>query len=780
MWLEAVDSNGGGCIDPDMVLRFRAAFNDSGSSFDCATICEVKRVASNIPLNSWTHLSVMFDPIIVPARVFLMINDKQTVTGAAAQSCESGTDIPDGFTIHDSTQDVFIGIDKASGTDAFEGRLGQIQVVESSHNNFLRNMALLHMNSGYSAPYVNYHGGEDPLLTYAVRTYGAATPTPGNGAGTVDSTNKRYTQSFHFDGLDDYVLYLTGTNYNSPDRSAAETLLVEAWIRPEDADGGGITEQVIAAKWLYNDDVSCTNDTTNSAFKLYLDTSGKVNFSVIDSTGTIVTVTGNTVLSDNQWYHVAGVLTGSTTQYLTVDRTYVMVDGKSDVTTPTTFTGTLRITSQAMTLGAIKVTAPSNICSSIGAKDFFKGNIDEFRVNIPLQVQGAEYFNPGVVLNEVNYKHNSGLNKGEEVELYTFNSLGHSIDLNGYTLGVCSQTTKSYVFDNACGNCASKVVDPGDIVTVVFTPSLGPIGGNIDTSCSGAPTSCTWYTENTSSASAFAAGDINDPADGIILYGASDPNTDAKKFSSAIDAVMWGAYQGTCQDNVTSDVRGLWEENVALQTGLISDATRSLCLDADGENELASSSWAQCAQTIGSLNANRTTAIQLLQLSASLSSPGIELFWETGIEENVLGFHILRADSEFDHYVQINSDLVLSQGVVGVGSKYSFHDGNGKLTSYYKLQEVDIDGLTIEYGPVSALPTANKSEALSSGSSVSGSDGTLAGENNGSDSLANFSANGCGRIATSESMAGTSLTMLLLLIMFMSTRTFWLEQLKRK
>jgi hypothetical protein len=436
--LKTVDTNGAPCIGPaELEYHLRAYMDDAGGTFSCGTPCEAKVEYTNdiIPQgnNLWTHVMAVWDPVRTPSTFQTFVNGAPTSSLTGAESCQSGTNIPDQFSIKDSSQNVFVGENTAGGTSAFQGKISDVQIVNAPDKNFQRIMNLNHMNLNNITDIV---GGDDPYLTYGYL----------NNA-TIDSTNKRYGESVYFNGTDASVPFINRLLYNNPDGGTIQGLVVEAWIRPENAQGAG-HDQTIASRWEFNDDVGCTNGTDNSAFRLFLDSSGHVNFWVMDDTNATVTVSGITQLQDNQWYHVAGILTGDTSQYLVANRLFVFVDGISDTVTPGVFNNPARTQTRNayFNLGANYVEGFGTTCASGPLKDFFQGNIDEVRVNIPSANKGIEAFNPGVVLNEVNFYNSISGEIAEEIELYVFPDLGHSIDLYRYTLGICSQAAKDFLY----------------------------------------------------------------------------------------------------------------------------------------------------------------------------------------------------------------------------------------------------------------------------------------------------------------------------------------------
>ena len=82
------------------------------------------------------------------------------------------------------------------------------------------------------------------------------------------------------------------------------------------------------------------------------------------------------------------------------------------------------------------------------------------------------------------------------------------------------------------------------------------------------------------------------------------------------------------------------------------------------------------------------------------------MVWETKSEIDNAGFNIYRAESEDGEYVKINDNLILAAGSPTEGASYKFVDGdvNNRKTYYYKLEDIDLNGVSTMHGPVSATP----------------------------------------------------------------------------
>jgi len=100
-------------------------------------------------------------------------------------------------------------------------------------------------------------------------------------------------KAIDFDGTNDYV-----TVSDSTLTSITGDLTISAWIRPDVVS----KEQTIIGKW---DETTANND---RSYRLYLDASNKLNFSVSTDGSAVVTHTGsNTTFSAGTWYHVEAI-----------------------------------------------------------------------------------------------------------------------------------------------------------------------------------------------------------------------------------------------------------------------------------------------------------------------------------------------------------------------------------------------------------------------------------------------------------------------------------------
>ena len=104
----------------------------------------------------------------------------------------------------------------------------------------------------------------------------------------------------------------------------------------------------------------------------------------------------------------------------------------------------------------------------------------------------------------------------------------------------------------------------------------------------------------------------------------------------------------------------------------------------------------------------RETAIQLLSFTATPQQNGNVLVrWVTGAEINTYGFHLYRStDGNRNNAVRVTDQIILSQGWGQGGAIYQWVDTGTQsgVTYTYWLQETELDGDQLEYGPVSTSP----------------------------------------------------------------------------
>jgi hypothetical protein len=102
---------------------------------------------------------------------------------------------------------------------------------------------------------------------------------------------------------------------------------------------------------------------------------------------------------------------------------------------------------------------------------------------------------------------------------------------------------------------------------------------------------------------------------------------------------------------------------------------------------------------------NNPTAVKLVSFTATPTSPGIVLFWETASEHNNAGFHLYRQVGSAGPLVRLNDTLIPSRSPGGdQGASYTFSDPDVQdgIGYRYTLEDVDLNGTRTAHGPVEA------------------------------------------------------------------------------
>jgi hypothetical protein len=96
------------------------------------------------------------------------------------------------------------------------------------------------------------------------------------------------------------------------------------------------------------------------------------------------------------------------------------------------------------------------------------------------------------------------------------------------------------------------------------------------------------------------------------------------------------------------------------------------------------------------------TAIGLISFEVEANDGRARILWETGTEIDNAGFNIYRAGSPDGPWVKVNDSLIGAEGEVAAGASYTFYDTPGRGLFYYRLEDVDLFGLTTQHEPVMA------------------------------------------------------------------------------
>jgi uncharacterized repeat protein (TIGR01451 family) len=103
--------------------------------------------------------------------------------------------------------------------------------------------------------------------------------------------------------------------------------------------------------------------------------------------------------------------------------------------------------------------------------------------------------------------------------------------------------------------------------------------------------------------------------------------------------------------------------------------------------------------------------IELVSFTATARGQRIDVRWETGLEINTWGFHLLRSsDGTLANAERVTTELIPARGNSTSGATYTWTDtAEEGATSYtYWLQEIERDGTINEYGvAVVVIPVSN-------------------------------------------------------------------------
>ena len=99
----------------------------------------------------------------------------------------------------------------------------------------------------------------------------------------------------------------------------------------------------------------------------------------------------------------------------------------------------------------------------------------------------------------------------------------------------------------------------------------------------------------------------------------------------------------------------------------------------------------------------------VITLASFAAIPGnreVMLVWVTESEIENAGFNIYRAETEDGTYVQLSASLIPAQGSATSGATYTYADRDvvNRRTYFYKLEDMDVNGVATSHGPVSATP----------------------------------------------------------------------------
>jgi hypothetical protein len=107
-----------------------------------------------------------------------------------------------------------------------------------------------------------------------------------------------------------------------------------------------------------------------------------------------------------------------------------------------------------------------------------------------------------------------------------------------------------------------------------------------------------------------------------------------------------------------------------------------------------------------------TNLVALASFTAAPTASGVLLAWQTASELDTAGFNLWRGDAADGTYAKVNEALIPAVGGPTWGAEYTFTDAMvADGATYYKLEEVDVHGLSAFHGPTAV--TAGMTQARS-------------------------------------------------------------------
>ncbi len=110
------------------------------------------------------------------------------------------------------------------------------------------------------------------------------------------------------------------------------------------------------------------------------------------------------------------------------------------------------------------------------------------------------------------------------------------------------------------------------------------------------------------------------------------------------------------------------------------------------------------------------TAITLMRFEAFPEISQVRVEWETATELDNLGFNLYRSESAVGPWVKLNGSLIPAQqpgSITGAVYEWLDEDVLPDTTVFYRLEDVDISGVSTFHGPVSVVVTGPAAIGLS-------------------------------------------------------------------
>jgi len=200
-----------------------------------------------------------------------------------------------------------------------------------------------------------------------------------------------------------------------------------------------------------------------------------------------------------------------------------------------------------------------------------------------------------------------------------------------------------------------------------------------------------------------AAASVNQPVTlgGLAFYDAnSNSLLDGDEASNAIYGVVLtiSGEDGSIY-NAMSDVNGRWlVENVMAGTYTVTATSPPLLAPTTPSTRVVTLAAGQQNLDIH-FGYIAPTAVQLRDFRAILSADGVEVLWETMLEEDLAGFYVRRGSDASNPGQRISSFIPAAGD--GLAASYRFLDEDAtNASSYYWLEAIDVSGESQLFGPI--------------------------------------------------------------------------------
>jgi photosystem II stability/assembly factor-like uncharacterized protein len=207
---------------------------------------------------------------------------------------------------------------------------------------------------------------------------------------------------------------------------------------------------------------------------------------------------------------------------------------------------------------------------------------------------------------------------------------------------------------------------------------------------------------------------------GTIQFSAANYNVNEGDGTASITVTRTGGSGGIASvDYATSDGSATAGSDYSSANGTLTwgngdSSSRTITFPITDESEVESAetvnlslsnfsgaSAGSQSSTIVTIEDNDPTLVSLTFFTATASDGKVVLEWETEIEIDNAGFHLWRSEEEDGEYIRITNSMIPAQGS---GSQYSYLDEDAidDITYYYKLEDIDLYGVSTFHGPISS------------------------------------------------------------------------------